>query len=344
MLQGLPSIMGSRRGINQYYRSITLDQPASDLSNFTILFTGTYSWLKTVANGGQVKHGSGYDIRFFSDSALTTMLKFERVYWSATTGECEFWIKIPTLTSASATVIYIAYGSATVTTDQQDPANAYDSNTKAVYHYGDGTTLNANDSIGVNNGTVNGTVVAAAGGKTKGAADFDGSTGYINNGTDASLESTTFTYSAWIYIRSASSPSIREIFSNLGANQGPNLRINGNDFPTQPAIFFEKQGDSTVSNTGSALALNQWHLLAINYDGTDGAFFYNGNYVPFTNAKTMTFGGDRIVGGQDTVEFDGLMDVVKYANVRRNEAWLDAEYSNQNDPANFYSIGSEVIT
>ena len=56
-------------------------------------------------------------------------------------------------------------------TDQSDPVNTWDSNFKAVYHLGNGTTLTATDSTGGNNGTLINSPTATAG-KINGAAHF----------------------------------------------------------------------------------------------------------------------------------------------------------------------------
>lgn len=38
---------------------------------------------------------------------------------------------------------------------------------------------------------------------------------------------------------------------------------------------------------------------------------------------------------------DGTLDEVRISSVTRSDAWLDTEYSNQNDPAGFYTVWSE---
>ena len=68
-----------------YYRSLTINRStcgAGTFSNFPVGFIGnstTDTWLESVGNGGRIQNANGYDIAFFSDSALTTALKFERV-------------------------------------------------------------------------------------------------------------------------------------------------------------------------------------------------------------------------------------------------------------------------
>src|SRR4030065_2715347 len=124
-------------------RTISIDHTkcgTADSTNFPVLISGTYAGsgtdpdLRTTGNGGQVTDANGYDIAFFSDSGLTTMLDFERVAWSATTGAVEFWVEVPTISYTTDTVIYIAYGNASITTDQQNKTGTWNSNFVLVDH------------------------------------------------------------------------------------------------------------------------------------------------------------------------------------------------------------------
>ncbi|MCC6323730.1 hypothetical protein IT400_02970, partial [Candidatus Nomurabacteria bacterium] len=77
-----------------YKRTITINHTEvinTDQTDFPILISGTYSYLKTVANGGNVQNANGYDIGFYSDSSLTTKLKWETERYVATTGEVIYW-------------------------------------------------------------------------------------------------------------------------------------------------------------------------------------------------------------------------------------------------------------
>ncbi|MBP6858197.1 MAG: DUF2341 domain-containing protein, partial [Candidatus Pacebacteria bacterium] len=173
--------------LTTYYRAINIDYtkvPNTDQTDFPILVQGTYSYLKTVANGGKVQNANGYDIGFYSDSGLTTPLKFEINKWSATTGELIAWIKIPTLSHTTNTTIYMAYGNPSITTDQSDPAGVWTNNYLSVWHLGDGTTLNLADSTSNNNTLVNGNSTPATPGKFYGGADFVGAnSNYLYGGS-----------------------------------------------------------------------------------------------------------------------------------------------------------------
>ena len=79
--------------------------------------------------------------------------------------------KYPPVSGTTDTPFYMLYGDPSITTDQSDPLNTWDINFKAVYHFGNGTTLSATDSTGGNNGTLfNGPTATA--GKISGAAHF----------------------------------------------------------------------------------------------------------------------------------------------------------------------------
>jgi hypothetical protein len=54
--------------------------------------------------------------------------------------------------------------------------------------------------------------------------------------------------------------------------------------------------------------------------------------------------GDVFIGklGSSVFPFNGAIDELRVANDGRSADWVAAEYSNQNDPANFYAIGTET--
>src|SRR5262249_30730258 len=92
-----------------FRRAVTIDHTKvanSDQANFPILISGTYPYLATTSNGGNVTNPNGYDIIFTSDDAGTTMLPFEQESYSASTGTINYWVRIPTLSHTADTVIY----------------------------------------------------------------------------------------------------------------------------------------------------------------------------------------------------------------------------------------------
>src|SRR5205085_4696663 len=158
---------------NACQRQMTIDHTKvpSAQSNFAVLVSVTDPALKTIVNGGHVANANGYDIGFYADSGGTTKLKWEVEKYNGTTGNLIAWVKIPSVSSTTDTLFYLFYGDPSITTDQSDPVNTWDSNFKAVYHLGNGTTLSATDSTGGNNGTLVNSPTASAG-KINGAAHF----------------------------------------------------------------------------------------------------------------------------------------------------------------------------
>src|SRR5262249_49667263 len=129
-----------------YRRTITIDHtkvPNTDQSNFPVLISGTYSFLKTVGNGGNVQNANGYDVIFTLDSTCGTKLNHEVETYNASTGAVNYWVKVPTLSHTSDTTVYLCYGNASISTDQSNKSAVWDANYKGVWHLPNGSTLNA---------------------------------------------------------------------------------------------------------------------------------------------------------------------------------------------------------
>lgn len=336
----------------QYYRTITLDQPAGDLTDFPVLVAGTYAYLATTANGGNVTNASGYDIAFFSDAGLTTMLKFEREQYVAATGQVTYWVKIPTLTSASATVIYMAYGNTSISTSLADAANTWRSSYVGVYHLPDGTTLNTNDA------TANGYNASSIGTTTAQTGKIYGGMGgtYANVPDQTALTlSGGGTVETWFY----------KTTSGAGSGMFNKYSVTATELTagttSDGKIWFwvtDSTNGSYIGRTApsSSYSLNTWHHLAFVYDGgtTSSAckIYIDGVSVDNTNISSGTFTSVRntsapfkikssisALGGSELV---GTMDEVRISNVTHSSDWLLTQFNSMNDPSTFYVVGSAV--
>ena len=102
-----------------FYTPLTITSNSSLLpatqTNFPLLLSFTDNRFKTVGNGGHVQNSSGFDIRPYSNSSLTTALSYERVSYSASAGTFQIWVLIPSL--SQGLVIYLAYGDAALSSD-----------------------------------------------------------------------------------------------------------------------------------------------------------------------------------------------------------------------------------
>lgn len=336
-----------------YYRTVTIDKDlvSGDQTDFPVLISGTYAYLATVANGGNVENSNGYDIVFYTDINCTTKLDHEIESYDATTGAVVFWVRIPSLSSSVDTVIYMFYGDAGITVSQENKVAVWDSNYKLVAHFRDGSTLSM-DSYGIVPLTNVG--CTAATGKFGGGASFDGINDYIN-GTDA-FYSDVLTISAWVNsddvttanktivckrnssgISTSTDPEYNFAFGNAGVIQ----------YIATNASEVNIYSPNIVSTT--ALVINTWYYVCVvqRGNGNIGSIYINGVQDGNEPTQTSVLRDDTspIQIGVRTADvntryFDGLMDEVRISNIARSAGWITTEYNNQSDPATFYSIGS----
>jgi hypothetical protein len=337
-----------RRTINIPAISVSTDQ-----SNFPVLVSGTYSYLATTANGGNVTNASGYDIIFTSDSAGASILPFERTTWSATSGAVEFWVKVATLSHSTSTVIYEFYNNAAVTTDQSNPTGTWDSNFVGVWHLPNGTSLGLGDSTShANNGTNSGTAVTAGTGKIDGAGVFGGSS-YIdvpaasNAPIDNLFSGNNWTLECWA--KPTSTSTLDQNFMAYGT---------GSSAATDVIFIYGLASANTVSvymngwyTFSHSMSAADWQHVAVTYSSGTLTAYYNGAAVgsPATGLSnaTATTAQDFWIGVQGSGLYNnwtGSLDEVRISNSTRSADWLATENANQNSPSTFYSVGGATTS
>lgn len=343
-----------------YYRVLTIDHtkvPNTDRSNFPVLISGTYAPLKTVVNGGNVQNSSGYDIAFFSDSALTTQLKHETERYIASTGEVIYWVKVPTVATAADTVIYMAYGDSTISTDQSDKTNVWDSNFKTVYHLPDGTTLTALDSTSnALNGTIGGSAAAGAA-KIGGGVNLDGSNDVITTpatgdynarGNMGYLAADAFTLELWY----KGTDTAQNGEFGKGLISWNNSNIYAGFILRSGYVEFLRYVTSAWSHTIKSTTLvadGNWHHIAlVNFTNSTASLYIDGAAEVSAVSSVITDGTPRYyqpynIGSMYNGVFtSGLIDEVRISSTSRSADWITTTYNNQNSPSTFYSVGSEI--
>lgn len=345
-----------------YKRRITIDHTkcgSGNSTDFPLCFAGTFTWLKTAANGGDLANASGYDLNFYSDEALTTPLKYERELHVLTTGQVVLWVKIPTLSSSTDTVIYVAYGDAGVTTDQSDKTNVWKTGFKGVYHLGEARSTSAgaykDSTSNANNGTLtdSDSDCVSASVKLGNGMDFGG------DGTDriavddaASLDITgDFTITGWV--RTNSTPGSGTFYGVLGKGTSsvPHnyIVIVDNGYVSSGlglAVAIYNSGGSvvmakvTISANTLYFFTMQWVAatgvvsIAVN-NGTPTASSASG-YTANSNAAKLVLGNWSDTDGSSAL--DGLLDEVRIHSGALDANWLTSQYNNENSPSTFYSI------
>ena len=334
---GMPASSGGSSGPctpasgYSHCRGLTIDHTqvgGSALSGFPVL-------VSTTLGSSRIQNSNCYDIVFTSDPGGTAKIPWEQETCVQSTGALVDWVRVPSISSIVDTVIYVSYDNASISTAQNTgglaPANVWDSGYKGVWHFGNGTTLNTNDSSSnANNGTVLGTW-------TPGVGEVDGAAQYVGgNGISATLGS------------NVTVPLTVELWSNGGTNAdflqavtySGNFLLYGNG---SRASFFVPGGEL---NGSSGELDGNWHHIVATVDGTgNGVLYFDGSSAgtgsglfPQTSTS-ITFG----VGGFTSLVSGKALDEVRISNIVRSAGWIAAEYNNQKKASStFLTIGSEL--
>ncbi len=343
-----------------YCRIITIDHTKvgpvnnTDQTNFPLLFSGTYSYLATVANGGYVQNANGYDINFTSDSGGTTFLSYERELYT-TSGAVALWVKIPTLSHTSDTTIYLHYGNAGAT----DPTNktaVWDTNYKGVWHLaesGNGTAGEYKDSTNTNNLTGGNGTAAKVPTRTTGEIGYGqqfntASNKFINNNAVTGLPnlSASQTVSTWYYI--ATNPGSEEMLIDL---QYDNSDTKGNQTEFAGAagnLMCESNATPAyIVHVSSNPAQATWHMVTWTWDGATNRLYVDGTQTATTATSPQSaavnyliLGNYWLSGAIGSTPFGGILDEVEISNAARSADWIKTQYNNQSSPGTFYSISA----
>jgi hypothetical protein len=309
-----------------------------------MLIYGTYAGaggapdFRTTGNGGSIQNTATVnsvtvptDLVFASDSGLTSLLKWEIVAYTASTGVIIAWIKIPTLSASSDTVIYLGYGDAAITTWQGDINGTWNSSFLFMLHgsnsINDATSNGRNFTTGSSSYTTCkfGTGVRLNGG---GLTVLSCSDSGLPTGTNSR---TIKMWIAWTGTVSGGSFA----YGNQGTSeQDIRWRHDSGVFK-----FLASSDDITYTFTPTT---NQFYHIVCTYNssGTVGKIYVNGSNVTTTTKAswntvlggTVTFGGDAFSQCNTDNQEMAMRNVVESADE------VLAEYNNQNSPSTFYTF------
>lgn len=319
-------------------------QVPSPQTDFPMLISVTDTRFKTTGNGGHVQNASGFDIRPYTDSTLTTAIAgYELERYNASTGEVIMWVKRSSL--QNGTVTYLGYGDASITTDGSSTAT-WSNSFLGVYHYADGTTLNLNSSTGSNNGTNHSTT--ATSGQIDGAAAFASvSSQYVDLGTG--VGDTALTYTAWV--NGTSFPAAYQgVICRYGTAAGTQYTLLTVKSTGKLGCFCftATSGNVAYDGTGTnTLSVSTWYYLALSYNSTVGLV----GYVNASSDGTVAASGALGTNGYNTYVgnspqtpqlWNGSIDEARISNVVRSQDWITTEYNNQFAPGTFETLGAEA--
>lgn len=336
----------------RFRKKLTIDSAlvtgASDLTDFPILISFTDTILRTTANGGKIRNANGYDLIFTtSDPTSPVQLDHEIESYTATTGKIVIWARIPTLTTATDTQIYMYFSNPLITTSQEDINGTWNSNYVGVYHMKGAVGTGETDSTAnAYNMTLAGSVGVSSPGFIGDARSrpTSASANILTRADPTDMDNVSrLTVQGWLYSTTATpSSAVRGIISKRNGTMAAyswGIFIQTTDF-----LFFDNGNAAgtnfdTRINTTTAVAANTWTMFHAVFDGTLAAAsrkrIYLGGSLNVTgtaNVTTITntaspFNIFILTGNTATLE--GHLDEMRVSKTALSGDWISTEYNNQ---------------
>jgi hypothetical protein len=319
--------------------------------DFPLLVSGSTTWLRDAANGGDVARGDGFDIYFSDDQAGTTRLAHEVESYTPATGTLVAWVKVPSLVASK--VLYNHYGNAAITTSQQDVAGVWTASYQQVLHL-TGTTA---DATGKTASITSSNVTTSAAGKIGGTYTFNGADSEINTGSVSAVDN-VFTgggsIEAWIRPSGFGEISLGRILEKGSAN-GWAWYVDNVNRPGAVTFLHGAEGvDGLWVSPSNSIALNSWHHVTVVYDKgaatNDPVMFIDGALVTPTRLTNLqgnlrTDAAASITVGNSAAgdrAYAGAIDEVRLSSVSRSSGWFRTQHRNQSAPSTFYAISNPL--
>ena len=175
-----------------YCKKITIDHTKvqSDLTNYPVLL-----YRQNDSDLAARAQDDGGDIVFI-DKYNSTQYKHEIEFFDGATGELDAWVKIPSLSSSSDTILYMYYGNPTCN-NQQNISGTWNSNYKMVQHLNESSGSLLDSTTNDNDGTNNGASKKIES-KIDGGYDFDGSDNItVSDSSSLDIEN-SITLEGWV--------------------------------------------------------------------------------------------------------------------------------------------------
>jgi hypothetical protein len=313
---------------------------STSLSNFPVMINITDAGLQANAQT------DGDDILFTSTDA-TTKLDHEIELYTTGTGQLVAWVKIPTLSDTSNTDIYMYYGNAAAS-NQQNVASVWSSASFSMVHHLEETgappasyvdsTSNANNSSAIT--FTNGSAPTTSG-LANGGVAFNNDIGITLPDSATIDPATTLSISAWINPNALTTPATRYMMFKLNSYD---LRYNA---AAATVTFLYKPNALTaitLTSAATAGAGNWIHVTGQREAAGAIRLYVNG----VQQAATGTAGANLQTNTQNvylgsnnsTSTMIETLDEVRVSSVSRTAQWLQTEYNNMSAPGSFYTVAS----
>ena len=317
-------------------QSITIDSTkvVGTQSNFPVLIS-----LASDSDLSAKAQASGNDI-LFTLSDGTTKLSHQVESFKSSTGALVAWVKVPSLSSSSNTVLYMYYGNPGAA-NQQNAANVWSNGYKDVWHLDEGGTGPRSDSTGSgsNLNTRNYKGNEGTTGQIGGADSLDGTSKYLESASNVGITgSAARTITFWAKLANTN----RNGMVGWGANAMESefeAAVRANSY-----FLWGYGGGNDWAYIATPLT-GSWNYYAITYDGTTARWYLNGTQIgsgfehDYTTADSHVFVGYEYDSGQSSITYmNGTMDEVHVDTAIRSAKWIQTEFNNQNSPSTFSSL------
>lgn len=322
-----------------YKKKITIDHTkvSGDEVDFPVLISVTDANLRDVANGGNVKNASGYDI-IFTNSAENTQLKHEIEKYTNTSGLLVFWVKVPSLSSVADTDIYIYYSKVGVGADPST-TDTWDSDFKAVYHMNEAAGNLADSTANGNSGIAVGIPTYSQAGKIGDCITFSGDDYFTGVLPHADFSLTDGMCEFW-----NKNGAVVDLDIMVGwAYTGDNRLY----FGTHTGLNRWYAGWGSTFTTFGTMDTN-WHYQAYRaFAGFRLKVYLDAVIPPTLDVISGAFvtQDDLIIGTGVAIDanraYVGDIEEVRFSSSNRGENWMETTFEAQSSPSTFMSFGLE---
>ncbi|MBZ5630575.1 MAG: hypothetical protein LAO06_17095 [Acidobacteriia bacterium] len=293
------------------------------LANFPAPVQGTWAYLATAENGGQVVSAGGYDVVYASDTACTSLLKWEVEKWDAATGAVLHWVQFPLVSNASDQTVYRCWGKSGVTTYQG--GNPWDSNFVYVGHMSDasGSLAATDSSLSPATATITGATAYATGVVDGAAQGFTGSNQIVLS-SNAKFSLSDMTLEGWVYYPSSIPGSYKALIEH-SRQSGDWYGMFVND--SKVVFRWNDSGTGWIDPGNYLLNIGSWNYVVGTLDAasTTAKLYVNtildttttGATVATPTASAVNF-GLNMSGGEN---LQGYLDEIRISNIARSKDW-----------------------
>lgn len=269
--------------------------------------------------------------------------------WHADTREAWLWVRVPSVSPTSDTLLYLYY-------DASKPDNSgfvgdtgtwaarqvWEGVFRMVHHMKDHTSSAVQDSTSAGHDGAKAGVdrPLQVGGGIGWAQDFSGLDYIVVDDSDLLDMGNTFTVECWVKHEGGHVPNDFERILNKKYNWdgGTGWEITlETGYDTRLTVRGSSSaGTAGISDIVDSWAAGDWHYIAVEYDRTNARGYSEGLYRDLTtvtavvdNAQPLHVG--RYGGASDSNHWDGLMDEIRISPGLRGPAWIRASYESEID-------------